>query len=349
MNKTGKTAVISIYPGIGDIVWHLPFFKALAQKAKNKKIYLFTKKTTLAKDILKYQKEIADVYYLNETREFINTLINFPKIIKLLKKKNFETIWIFHRSPRYAIISRLANIKNIYAFGLGSQHFWLTSKKSIGTDSKKKDNIFKAKRLLDIHKIKYQNNFRLELPKNIIKNNLKKFRQYTKPWLVIGYSCNKTAFMNNNLPYSFYRTWRPEYFSNLINLILSNNKKLTVFLIGAENELELAKKIKNKCSYSKKVIISCNPIIKNLAILSESKCFIGNDSGPLNLSGAMGIKSFGLFGASPPIKNIKNIYPLVPPSGPVNPHKDGFNPISLEEGMDLIKPNYVYKKIKKFI
>ena len=59
MNKTGKTAVISIYPGIGDIVWHLPFFKALAQKAKNKKIYLFTKKTTLAKDILKYQKEIA--------------------------------------------------------------------------------------------------------------------------------------------------------------------------------------------------------------------------------------------------------------------------------------------------
>ena len=67
MNKTGKTAVISIYPGIGDIVWHLPFFKALAQKAKNKKIYLFTKKTTLAKDILKYQKEIADVYYLNET------------------------------------------------------------------------------------------------------------------------------------------------------------------------------------------------------------------------------------------------------------------------------------------
>ena len=59
MNKTGKTAVISIHPGIGDIVWHLPFFKALAQKAKNKKIYLFTKKTTLAKDILKYQKEIA--------------------------------------------------------------------------------------------------------------------------------------------------------------------------------------------------------------------------------------------------------------------------------------------------
>ena len=37
MNKTGKTAVVSIYPGIGDIVWHLPFFRALAEKAEKKK------------------------------------------------------------------------------------------------------------------------------------------------------------------------------------------------------------------------------------------------------------------------------------------------------------------------
>ena len=48
-------------------------------------------------------------------------------------------------------------------------------------------------------------------------------------------------------------------------------------------------------------------------------------------------------------KNVKNIKAIVPPTGPVDPHKYGFNPISLEEGMDLIKPNYVYEKIKKFI
>ena len=32
MNKTGKTAIISIYPGIGDIIWHLPFFRAIEKK-----------------------------------------------------------------------------------------------------------------------------------------------------------------------------------------------------------------------------------------------------------------------------------------------------------------------------
>ena len=104
-----------------------------------------------------------------------------------------------------------------------------------------------------------------------------------------------------------------------------------------------------KCYLPNNIVISCNPIITNLSILTKSKCFIGNDSGPLNLSGAIGIRSFGLFGASPPIKNINNIHALVPPIGPVDPHKYGFNPISLVEGMDLIKPEYVYKKIKKFI
>ena len=65
MNKTGKTAIISIYPGIGDIIWHLPFFRAIAKKLEKKRIYLFTRKTTLAKEILIYDKAIAKVHYLN--------------------------------------------------------------------------------------------------------------------------------------------------------------------------------------------------------------------------------------------------------------------------------------------
>ena len=39
MSKTGKTAIISIYPGIGDIIWHLPFFRAIAKSSENTFIY----------------------------------------------------------------------------------------------------------------------------------------------------------------------------------------------------------------------------------------------------------------------------------------------------------------------
>ena len=64
INKTDKTAVILTYPGIGDIVWHLPFLHALAKVSSHKQIYLYTRSTTLAKDILKYDKKIAKVFYL---------------------------------------------------------------------------------------------------------------------------------------------------------------------------------------------------------------------------------------------------------------------------------------------
>ncbi len=177
MNKTGKTAIISIYPGIGDIIWHLPFFRALAKKSEKKKIHLFTRKTTLAKEILEHDKAIDKIYYLNETREFFNTIKNFPKIVRIIKKERFETIWIFHRSPRYAIIARLAKIKNIYGFGLGAQKIWLTSKKNIGKDLKKSDNIDKAKKFLSIHGIKYYQDFKLKLPEFIINRELKKFKK----------------------------------------------------------------------------------------------------------------------------------------------------------------------------
>ena len=349
MNKITKTAVILTYPGIGDIVWHLPFFHALANKSEKKKIYLYTIKTTLAKDILKYDNSIAKVFYLNESRKFFNTLLNFPKLIKNFSKEKFSDLWIFHRSPRYAIAARLSKIQNIYGFGLGVQRIWLTSKKSIGNSSKKKDNIFKAKKFMNIHGIKYKLSPRINLPNEIIRKNLSKFKNHPKQWISIGFSCNKTAFMSKNIPYSFYRTWRPEYFSKLIQLILMEKKRRTIFLIGAPNEKILAQSIIKKCSFNQNILISCSSIIENLSILSNSECFIGNDSGPLNLAGALGIKSFGLFGASPPIKNVKNIFPIVPPNGPVDPHKYGFNPISLEDGMDLIKPELVYKIIKKYI
>jgi len=349
INKTGKTAVILTYPGIGDIVWHLPFLHGLAKVSKDKKIYLYTRSTTLAKEILKYDKKVAKVFYLSETRKFLNTLINFPRLVNNFKKQKFTTLWIFHRSPRYAIAGRLSKIKKIYGFGFGTQKVWLTSKKNIGNSSKKKNNVFKAKKFMNIHGIDFKLYPEIFLPRKIIEKNVLQFSKYPKPWITIGFSCNKTAFMDKNIPYSFYRTWRGEYFSKLINFVLRKKGKKTIFLIGAPNERKIAKSIIEKCLHKKKILVSCNSIIKNLSIMTKSKCFIGNDSGPLNLAGALNIKSFGLFGASPPIKHVKNIFPIVPPGGAVDPHKYGFNPISLEKGMDLIKPELVYEKIKNYI
>ena len=41
-----KTAVIHSYNGMGDLIWHLPYIHAVARQTKEKKVVLFSKKTT---------------------------------------------------------------------------------------------------------------------------------------------------------------------------------------------------------------------------------------------------------------------------------------------------------------
>ena len=41
-----KTAVIHSYNGMGDLIWHIPYIHAVAQQTKEKKVILFSKKST---------------------------------------------------------------------------------------------------------------------------------------------------------------------------------------------------------------------------------------------------------------------------------------------------------------
>ena len=177
--KTGKTAVILTYPGIGDIVWHIPFFQGLAQKADNKKIYLYSRKTTHAKEILKYDKSIAKVSYLKETRQFINTLKTFPNLIKNLRKERFTTLWIFHRSPRFAIISFFSSVKERLGYGIGSQRIWLSNSNFL---NKKFYNSFPIEKSFEFLKINniFLNSVEPKLKASELKRNQIK-KKYKKP------------------------------------------------------------------------------------------------------------------------------------------------------------------------
>jgi heptosyltransferase-2 len=49
---------------------------------------------------------------------------------------------------------------------------------------------------------------------------------------------------------------------------------------------------------------------RSMALLSLADLYVGNDSGPMNLAAAMGVRAFGLFGASI-VNNSPRIEPIV--------------------------------------
>ena len=76
--------------------------------------------------------------------------------------------------------------------------------------------------------------------------------------------------------------------------------------------------------------------------IKNSDFYIGNNSGPLNLSAALGIKTFGLI-ANDPVSELKysNIKPITP---------EGYvDNIWIRDrmGMKKLKPNYVFNQIQK--
>ena len=74
--------------------------------------------------------------------------------------------------------------------------------------------------------------------------------------------------------------------------------------------------------------------------IKNSDFFLGNNSGPLNLSAALGIKSFGLI-ANDPVSELKysKIIPIVPKGYIDNVWRRDRN------GMKNLTPNEVFNKI----
>jgi len=79
-----KTILIIIpYRGIGDLLFHIPLIKGVYKKYQ-KKIIILTNKANKAKNILKNEKYIKKIEYINFQRESL--IINS---FKLLKRINF--------------------------------------------------------------------------------------------------------------------------------------------------------------------------------------------------------------------------------------------------------------------
>ena len=330
-----KTAVIHSYNGMGDLIWHLPYIHAVARQTKEKKVILFSKKTTNAHELLSADPYIEKIINLDDTRGLFTNLFSFFKISKSLKKNNIEKIWIFHESIKYALASLSAGIKERLGYEYGLQKFFLSKKNIMPKSSKIERPFEKARIFLDSHKIKKDKikpNFFIE--NNSLLKIKKKYKKKSKPWVVIS-STNKADF----------KKWPSENFSKLINL-MSKSFKGTTFVIGAPDEKEFINEVTCNLKKSEKIISSCVSLHENAAIIYNSSLFIGLDSGAYNLSALMGSTSYAIMGASPPLKHLPSYKAVIPPSGEVKSIV-GADKIPQEKGMRSISAEYAFDCIKK--
>jgi ADP-heptose:LPS heptosyltransferase len=230
-----------------------------------------------------------------------------------------------------AIAAKLARIRNIIGPGIKNQKKWLTIKNFLEDKDFKLNYSEQSQKLLKINKIQIKN-----LYPNLIFNT----NDYIKQNLDILPKGEKIAFGVDS--FEEYKMWYEEDFIELADK-LSNLKIFDyIYLICGPDKSYISKKIIEISK--KKYFVDCSQkdLTGVITVLKKSKFFIGNNSGPLNLSAALGVKSFGLI-ANDPASELK--YSKIIPITPDNYIDNIWN--KKREGMKKLTVEKVYSKILK--
>ena len=307
-----KGLIIQTRPGIGDLCMFLPYIQQIKEHNKDLEFTLITKKTTSAKQILKYEQSINQIIFLEDenlgiTKSKIN---NFLKLFSFIKKNNFSKIYIMHFSLFWFLLAKISGIKNIYKYGIIKRNvdIYLNA-------------LEQNKRWLNNNNLSSQT--KIAYPHNNNKNNNQ---------IIIGIGSSGHT-----------KKWSTENYIELIKRIC--NKNIKFFLAGGNNEIE--NQIANKIIYEIKensVVSLCSLTIEEIIpIINSSKLYIGNDTGFMHLSAGLNLPAIGLFGDTPlSYANYnKNIFPIIPK----NLKTVGHNSLAMSQ----ITVDQVLNEVKKFI
>jgi len=280
---------------MGNFISMIGCFQTIAKK-NNQKVIILTKESTSAKMYINNQRFCDEVIYFKENKRGIfNIFYNlkiFFELVFLLRSFNIKNLYILHPSKKYILSALAAKIKNIYAPGYRFQNFFLQKNKKYYKSffSKALDPLIESQEL--VKKI---------LNTNLIENGLlRKNINNHKNYIGIGIACS-----------GYEKQWGIENYYKVIEYLILKGFKKFIILSGKDQD-----NLEDQIIYNLKIKFKNIDIIKtsNQKInfiyekLKDVFLYIGNDTGIMHLSLALGIKSIVIHGDCPPQYYSKMIY-----------------------------------------
>ena len=297
---TNKICIIYSHHKLGDLIWQLPYIRAISIH-HDEPIDLIVREKTQAKEILKDIKHLKKIYY-NDFRKGFFYWLDVIKLKKIISSNEYTHVYILDKINKPAIAAKLSNVKNIIGPGIRRQKKWLTTDVFLEDSDWELSYSEQSQKMLSLHGIKIEDIYpNIE----ISTDRLNKFKKNNP------HKGKKIAFGIDS--FEEYKIWHEENFIKLANKFYERGLFDYIYLICGKDKQNFAKRIIKKSN--KDYFIDCSDLklIDIMGVLKDSIFFVGNNSGPLNLSAALGIKSFGLF-SNTPISQLKfsKVIPLTP-------------------------------------
>ena len=283
--------IVYTHHKLGDLIWQLPYIKAISDHHKLK-VDLIVRKKTQAKNILKDLDHINLINY-NDFRKGLHYWIDVAKLMMIYKKNKYTHVYVLDKVNKPAIAAKLCGIKNIIGPGIGNQKKWLTVNKYLSNEDWNLNYSEQSQKMMAINSINVNNIY----PE--ITSDLNRFREGNSDLEKEG---KKIAFGIDS--FEDYKMWYEEDFVKLADKLYKKKLFDYVYLICSKQKSYLATNIKKLSN--KEYFVDCSNKDLNGIIfaLKNSNFLVGNNSGPINLAAALNVKSFGLI-ANDPIDELK--------------------------------------------
>ena len=299
--------IVELRPGIGDLCMFLPRFHEISDKYPNSHICLLTKTRTKALELLKFDKKIHKIEFIDEEASKEKKGIGF--LFKLFRDNKFDIVFSYQYGPKYlkyVLLGKLFNAK-VYFYGFFKKKESMMMRAITSNES-----------WLNI-KIT-QRYSKIIIPDQVVPKKMQ---------VVIGVGAS-----GDN------KRWPIFKFDQLINYLKNNGYDIIV--AGGPKELEIVNNLKNNHLDVNIISLENFNIEDSIQIIKNAKYHIGNDSGFMHICAALGMKSFCLYGDTPSEDSFynENIIPIIPNGYQSVTHgSKAMNKIDLEKVIGIFNKN----------
>ncbi len=260
------------------------------------------------------------------------------KKIDELNTYKFDSIICLHTSYRTALLLKKLNVSRKIGFSTA------TTLLPYLTDRVPPNNYIQhTERILElliplIGKPNYKT-----LPKLSVKKDSIEFEYINSPYIVIA-------------PGSVWKTkqWGVEHFAQLTKKLINTGVK--VILVGSAQEIDSALKIVNYVGDNVVNLCGMLSLTDSAYIISHAQMIVANDSAPIHIATAYGIRSLSIFGPTSPAFGFappETLGKVIESEGlwcrPCSMHGNNICPIYTHQCMENITVDMVYESIMKML
>ncbi|MEA2037374.1 MAG: glycosyltransferase family 9 protein [Nanoarchaeota archaeon] len=291
--KNPKKILLIKFWGIGNLIMLTPLIKAIREKFPKSQISFLT--------LSKNKGLFENLEYIDEVIYYDLGAMDTARIINLTLKyyEKFDVAIDFEQFLN--ISSIIAHFLGKYSIGFSnktrSRHKMYNHSIPLKTNIHAVEQFYDLCKVLDIKSksIKFENFDSIKKSDNVdsLFRKIGMTKKTKKPFLIgihIGSSENAEV-----------KRWPKRHFVELINILNKKLDNLAFVMTGIESEKHdmgaIIGKIEKKNVYNSCGIFDLKDLIY---LLKKCDLFISNDTGPIHLAAAFGVKCVGLYGPTSP-------------------------------------------------